>query len=439
MKPIIKISVIVILLFGTAIFFTSCKKEETLPDVTTIPVTNITQTSALAGVTVTDDGGAEVTAMGFCWSTSPNPTINSNRMDIGTGIGSFTRVLNGLTANTKYYVRAFATNSAGTNYGNEVTFTTGSTVPIIKTISVTEITMASAVIGSSITTDGGQEIIDKGICWATIPFPTTNYKRTSWGIGTETFPDIIYGLHPSTKYYVRAYAVNAVGTAYGDELSFTTLAVSPIIFNPDLAYGSIADVDGNLYKTIQIGTQIWMAENLKTTRFNDGAPIPYVTDDIEWEKLTTPGYCWYDNDPSSFKDIYGALYNWYAVNTYKLCPIGWHVPTNAEWNNLSDYLGINAGGKMKETGTIKWVNPNTGASNISGFTAIPGGSRDPFYQEWRYSTFGYLGYNSSWWSATEYSNPNVGYAAWLYTKESTFSNGSIAAKISGLSVRCLKD
>jgi hypothetical protein len=328
MKPIIKISVIVILLFGTAIFFTSCKKEETLPDVTTIPVTNITQTSALAGVTVTDDGGAEVTAMGFCWSTSPNPTINSNRMDIGTGIGSFTRVLNGLTANTKYYVRAFATNSAGTNYGNEVTFTTGSTVPIIKTISVTEITMASAVIGSSITTDGGQEIIDKGICWATIPFPTTNYKRTSWGIGTETFPDIIYGLHPSTKYYVRAYAVNAVGTAYGDELSFTTLAVSPIIFNPDLAYGSIADVDGNLYKTIQIGTQIWMAENLKTTRFNDGAPIPYVTDDIEWEKLTTPGYCWYDNDPSSFKDIYGALYNWYAVNTYKLCPIGWHVPTN---------------------------------------------------------------------------------------------------------------
>jgi len=222
-------------------------------------------------------------------------------------------------------------------------------------------------------------------------------------------------------------------------LSFTTLPVSPIIFNPDLAYGSIADVDGNVYKTIQIGTQIWMAENLRTTKFNDGASITQVTDDIEWEKLTTPGYCWYDNDPSSYKDTYGALYNWYAVNTEKLCPEGWHVPANAEWNILSNYLGADAGGKMKETGTIKWVNPNSGASNVSGFTAIPGGSRDPFYQEWRYSTFGYLGYNSSWWSATEHSSPNVGYATWLFSDESNFSDEFQAVKIAGLSVRCLKD
>ncbi len=188
------------------------------------------------------------------------------------GIGSFTISLDGLTANTKYYLRAYAINSAGISYGNEVTFTTidimnAPKVPVIKTTLVTEITVASAVIGSLITTDGGQEIIDKGIDWGVSPFPTTTYRRTSWGIGTETFPDIIYGLHPSTKYYVRAYAVNAMGTGYGDELSFTTLEVSSINFNPDLAYGSIADVDGNLYKTIQIGTQIWMAENLRTTKF----------------------------------------------------------------------------------------------------------------------------------------------------------------------------
>jgi len=444
MKPLFKNSVIVILLFGTAIYLPSCKKEAIRPVVRTSAVSDITQTSALTGGTVTDDGDAAVTEYGICWSTSPNPTISTNKKNVGTGIGSFTSSLNGLNANTKYYVRAYAISSVGISYGNEVTFTTidiikATTIPVIKTTSVTEITMASAVIGSSITTDGGQEIFDKGIYWATTPFPTTNYRRTSWGVGTETFPDIIYGLHPSTKYYVRAYAVNAVGTAYGDELSFTTLALSPIIFNPDLAYGSIADVDGNLYKTIQIGTQIWMAENLKTTKFNDGAPIPYATDDMEWEKLTTPGFCWYDNDPSSFKDAYGALYNWYAVNTDKLCPIGWHVPTNAEWYSLSYYLGVEAGGKMKETGTIKWVNPNTGASNVSGFTAIPGGSRDPFYQEWRYSTFGYFGYNSAWWSATEHGSPNVGYAAWLYYKESTFSNESQAVKIAGLSVRCLKD
>src|SRR5665647_172087 len=184
-----------------------------------------------------------------------------------------------------------------------------STVPKVITTSVTEITVASAVIGSLINTYGGQGIIDKGICWATNPLPTTSDRRTSHGSyrETETFPDIIYGLHPSTKYYVRAYAMNAVGTGYGDELSFTTSAISPIMFNSDLAYGSIGDVDGNLYKTIQIGTQIWMAENLRTTKFNDGASIPHVTDDIEWEKQATPGYCWYDNDPSSFKDTYGCL------------------------------------------------------------------------------------------------------------------------------------
>jgi len=180
-----------------------------------------------------------------------------------------------------------------------------------------------------------------------------------------------------------------------------------------------------------------MAENLRTTKFNDGASIPHVTDDIEWEKLTTPGYCWYDNDPSSFKDTYGALYNWYAVNTDKLCPTGWHVPTNDEWNILSSYLGIDAGGKLKETGATKWVNPNTGASNISGFSAVPGGSRDPFYQEWRYSTFSFLGYNSTLWSATAYSN-DIGYGAWLYSKESDFYVFR-ATKIDGMSVRCVKD
>ncbi|MRS02493.1 hypothetical protein EG832_04585, partial [bacterium] len=350
--------------------------------------------------------------------------------------------LTGLTSNTTYYVRAYATNSAGTSYGNQVSFTTKrsmseSTVPALITTSVTEITGASAVIGFIITSDGGQEIIDKGICWATTPFPTTEDRRTSWGIGTETFPDIIYGLHPSTRYYVRGYAMNALGTAYGDELSFTTLPVSPIMFNSGLVYGSIADVEGNIYKTIQIGTQTWMAENLRTTRFTDGTLIPDVTDDLGWENLTTPGYCWYDNNPSSFKDTYGALYNWYTANSGKICPTGWHVPTTAEWNILSGYLGIDGGGKMKETGTTTWVDPNTGASNTSGFTAIPGGSRSTYYLEYRYSSFGFLGYTSSWWSTTEYMH-NLGYGFLLQSKESVLAIFG-ASKVDGLSIRCVKN
>jgi len=419
--------------------------QELPATLTTMDVFTITSTTASSGGIITDNGDGGITASGVCWSIVQNPTVNDSKTSLGAGSGAFFSILTNLTPNTTYYVRAYATTSSGTTYGNQVTFSTrpsisDSTVPVVITTSVTEITVASAVIGSLITTDGGQGIIDKGICWATNPLPTTSDRRTSNGSyrETETFPDIIYGLQPSTKYYVRAYAMNAVGTGYSNELSFTTSAIGPIMFNSDLAYGSIGDVDGNLYKTIQIGTQIWMAENLRTTKLNDGASIPNVTDDTEWEKLATPGYCWYDNDPSSFKDTYGALYNWYAVNTGKLCPTGWHTPTNAEWNILSDYLGTDAGGKMKETGTTTWVNPNIGANNTSGFTAIPGGSRDPNYQEWRYSTFSNLGYNSSWWSATEYSNI-AGHAAWLNNKESNFYDGFQSTKITGLSVRCLKD
>ncbi len=407
-------------------------------------VTAITLTTASSGGIITDNGGGEIIVSGVCWSTVQNPTVNDNKTTIEAVSGTVFSNLSNLTPNTTYYVRAYATNSAGTAYGNQVSFTTrrsisDSTVPELITTSVTEITVASAVIGYFITTDGGQGIIDKGICWSTNHLPTTSDRMTSHGSygETETFPDIIYGLLPATKYYVRAYAVNAVGTGYGDELSFTTLPVSPINFNSDLVYGSIADIDGNLYKTIQVGTQIWMAENLRTAKLNDGTLIPHVTDDLEWEKHSTPGYCWYNNDPSSLKDTYGALYNWYTANTGKICPTGWHVPTNAEWIILSGYLGIDAGGKMKETGTTSWVNPNTGASNISGFTAIPGGSRALYHLEYGYSTFSYLGYTSSLWSVTEYNN-DVGYAARLYSTASNF-NVFRTGKNEGLSVRCLKD
>jgi uncharacterized protein (TIGR02145 family) len=429
--------------YGETLSFTTNQATEGLPaTLSTMDISSVTTTTAVSGGIITEFGTGQIIVSGVCWSTAEYPTVNDNKT-IQEGSEVFTSTLTNLLPNVTYYVRAYATNNYGTAYGNQIYFTTNrsisdSTVPIVMTVSVTEITVASAVIGSVINSDGGQAIIDKGICWATTPDPTTSNRRTSWGIGTETFPDIIYGLIPETKYYVRAYAVNAVGTGYGDVLSFTTLPISPIVFKSDYPYNSVSDADGNLYKTIQIGTQIWMAENLRTTKLNDGTSIPQVTDDAEWQNLKTSGYCWYDNNPSSFKDTYGALYNWYAVNTGKLCPIGWHVPSNAEWKILSDYLGVDAGDKMKEEGTTRWVDSNLGASNISGFTAIPGGSRDPFYQEWRYSTFGYLGYNSSWWSATE-NDALIANAAWLYNNVSYFSSSITALKVAGLSIRCLKD
>ena len=138
---------------------------------------------------------------------------------------------------------------------------------------------------------------------------------------------------------------------------------------------TVTDIDGNVYHTVKIGTQVWMVENLKTTKYNDGTPIPLVTANSSWAILTTPGYCFYNNDANVNKATYGAMYNWYIVNTGKLCPAGWHVPIDAEWTTLTNYLGSEnaAGGKLKEFGISHWVTPNDGTTNSSGFTALPAG------------------------------------------------------------------
>jgi uncharacterized protein (TIGR02145 family) len=148
------------------------------------------------------------------------------------------------------------------------------------------------------------------------------------------------------------------------------------IMNPWIVYGSMSDKDGNTYKTIRIGTQTWMTQNLKTTKYNDGTSIPIVTDAISWSNLSTGACCWQNNDPAR-KVTYGVLYNWYVVNTGKLCPNGWHVPSDAEWTTLTDYLGGEniAGGKLKESGFRHWNSPNTGATNETAFSAFPGGDR----------------------------------------------------------------
>jgi len=196
------------------------------------------------------------------------------------------------------------------------------------------------------------------------------------------------------------------------------------------AVPTVTDHDGNVYNTVKIGTQVWMAENLKTTKYNDNTAIPLVTDYSEWRSLTTPAYCWYDNDISN-KTTYGALYNWYTVNTGKLCPTGWHVPSDEEWTILTNYLGSMAGGRMRETGTTHWNSPNTDATNDSKFTALPGGDRS------NNGTFGSIGFDGYWWSATE---SNAAYA-WDRLMDFYVSNVSRydVNKEVGFSVRCVSD
>lgn len=201
----------------------------------------------------------------------------------------------------------------------------------------------------------------------------------------------------------------------------------------ELQAQTVKDIEGNVYKTLTIGTQTWMAENLKTTKYNDNTAIPLITNDMEWVNTRTPAYSWYDNDTLKYKNTYGALYKGYSVNTGKLCPTGWHVPTNEEWGVLIDYLGgaEMAGDKLKEKGKIHWPDhPNTTkATNESGFTALPGGSRNVAFGDIRFSGY--------WWSSSEYSTNN----GWGYLLDFSYSKiqREVQSKSDGLSVRCIKD
>ncbi len=207
-------------------------------------------------------------------------------------------------------------------------------------------------------------------------------------------------------------------------------------FNPNLEYGSVTDLDGNVYATIQIGEQVWMAENLRTTKYNDGVSIPYVSDNDAWEALNSGAYS-INQGLSAYEMIYGKLYNWYAVNTGKLCPIGWHIPSQEECEELRTYLadnwlGNHAGGKMKSTGNTSdqtglWFAPNEGATNESGFTGLPGGrsgNRD-------------IGRFGHWWTSTETSAGP--WSISLYFENDDLDGYYETSRTPGFSCRCVQD
>lgn len=212
----------------------------------------------------------------------------------------------------------------------------------------------------------------------------------------------------------------------------------------------IKDIDGNEYKTVSIGNMIWMAENLKTTKYNEGTPIKHINDRFVWKEIKSGGYMWYEYKEKNYKDLYGALYNWYAVNTGKLCPEGWHVPSDDEWNSLEIILGMSRyeannisyrstskGGQLKSAGTVQaqdglWHTPNEGATNETGFSANPGGFT--YYND----GFSYgMGSYGFWWSSTEYSETDAWYRL-LYFYSAFMSRNSYN-KGYGFSVRCIKD
>ena len=397
--------------------------------ITTTTATSITTTTATIGGNIPSDNGTTITERGLCISKLPTPTI-TNKMVNGSGMGSFATNITSLTPNTTYYVRAYATNIMGTSYGNEVIFTTLNGIVTLSTANATTINATTASISCNISDDGGVSVSERGLCFSLSPNPTISNKKIN-GSGIGSYSTSIAGLTANTTYYVRAYAVNNVGTFYGNEINFTT--IDGINFNPNLTYGTMTDVEGNIYKTITIGTQTWMAENLKTTKYNDGTSIYYdsYSDPLQWPK-SSAAYTWNSNN-IKYKDVFGALYNWHAVNTGKLAPKGWHVPSDYEWailmNNIID------SDKLKETGTAHWQ-PNSGATNVTGFTALPSDYRD----QNGYFNSGYPAKSGDglWWSTSNFYYVDSA-ISFKITNQNNTLNSPATNKSYGLSVRCIKD
>ncbi len=397
----------------------------TLLSVATTAITNVTTTTVESGGNISFGGGSSVTARGVVWSTSPTPNISLPTKTIdGSGTSSFISSITGLSPNTTYYLRAYATNISGTAYGNEIIF---STLPIVTTTAVTNIATTTVTSGGNISIGGGTPITARGVVWSTNPSPTIALStKTTDGSGTGSFTSSITGLTPNTTYYLRAYATNISGTAYGNEITFTSA------FAYAYSQGqTMTDIDGNTYSTINTNcnNKTWMQSNLNVSRFKNGDIIPQVTDTSQFGG--SPAWCYYNNNTAN-GTIYGKLYSAATLlDPRGLAPEGWHISTNEEWGDLINCLGGStvAGGKLKATGTQLWVLPNLGATNSSGFTALPGG--------WRgfNGSFSDINNNACFWAkqgggfnlfALSSNGQNIDYA----------SNGVV---YHAYSVRCVKD
>jgi uncharacterized protein (TIGR02145 family) len=425
--------------YGNQQTFTASSTSNTLPVVTSTSVTGLTTVQATFNAEVNSQGGGTVTERGAVWNTNGNPTVNSNRVPSGAGTGVYTASIIGLSGGSNYYVRAYAINNFGISYGVEKFFTTLTALPSLTTNNViTQITTANS--GGNITDDGGSTITARGIVWNNIGNPTLSDNKTIDGLGIGTFNSNMTSLIPSTRYYVRAYAATRIGTGFGNQQTFITN-------NSNFVTSTINDIDGNIYKTVQIGLQTWMSENLKTSRYRNGGSVTYVVGDSDWVALTIGAWSYFDHN-EAYNTLYGKLYNWYTTQGDTLCPSGWHIPSDEEWTILTNFLGGEsmAGGKLKEVGNTNWLTPNTNATNESGFTALGAGNRT---KEGDFLVQFPILYYTGYWSSTEssYSSSTQGilpysqaYSISLYSDSGrSFKQNNGMKKTVGLSIRCIKN
>jgi hypothetical protein len=311
--------------YGNQLVFTTSNLINSIPELTTIGISGITINAALSGGIITTDGGMPVIQRGVCWSLVQNPTISDFITNDGTGIGSYSSSLSGLSPNTTYYIRAYATNAVGTAYGNQLSFTTSSpsaSIPVLTTSSISNILTNSAVSGGNITSDGGLTVTQRGVCWSTFnQNPTTSDNTTMNGTGIGPFASSLSSLSPNTTYFVRAYAKNAVGTAYGNQLSFTTPQLTAALIGSD----NCSTLNGitSLYYGMNSTSSVW---GTASTGYNGNcwiAPNPNMSGNLG----TVVGSNHYVQFTRSFINQ-GYIEFW--INTY-----------NPGYNNLIPVIVVN--------------------------------------------------------------------------------------------------
>lgn len=294
-------------------------------------------------------------------------------------------------------------------------------LPQSTSLNVVNVTSNSAVCGGAVF---GKKILEKGVCWNTIGNPTIADDRTLDGSGDASYISNIQGLLSSTTYYLRAYATNEKGTAYGEIRQFTTAQTL-----------TLTDVDGNMYKTVVINGKTWMAENLKVTHYRNGSSINYVnaSSGSFWNTTATGAYCKYEDDLNN-GIVYGNLYNWYAASDIRnIAPAGWHIPSEQEWDDMIRSLGgyglASTGKKLRETGVEHWYYSSSTATNESSFSALGSGFRN----ETEY--IGQMEYTGFWTTAAYTSST----AACVTLDYDDYLDKLTVSKNIGFPLRCVKD
>lgn len=418
----IKIRTLIILFLVGAC---NSNEPDLTPVITTAEPTSITLTSATMGGTIESAHPERINMRGVVWSSNPSPELFklSDHTKDGSGAGSFTSELTKLKLGV-YYVRAYAKIDDQVFYGNEVKLDLNSINPSITIVKKESGNPEAVQVEATITYTHSAPIIEKGICWSTAVDPTSDLATKSVKTGSSLVLSEVITVLPWKSFYVRGYAITGTGVFYSNSIQ--------VINTPPVTIGEVTDIDGNKYKTAAIGGQVWMAENLKVTKYSDGTSIA-TGSEAEFKSTTDGMYTLYDGDAANLSK-FGYLYNGYTVvSPNKVCMTGWHVPAPSDWKELATSLGgfETAGGRMKAISSL-WASPNTDADNVSGFSALPGGSYCRVCIS-NTGTFADKGTDAYYWSST------VSDFYYVTNNLASMRKKATGNMNDGMAIRCVKD